>query len=161
MLVPRNVRLDLFFFLCARVCVCVQFWKSEKRKTPNRNVTVYAEKKQKTHSELPEKRCCAAVPGVEGGCCGRLVGRETGPTTVCANTFSLPTCSIQQLDQSPRAFKLWRSVLPPRASRTCRNLLSRKQTPPPSPKKTFRKKASQRRYFQVWYSLEAVPLGSV
>lgn len=74
-------------------------FNKQKRKTPNRNITVYVQKTQQTG----RKQCCAAVPGVEGGCCGRLVGRETGPTSVCANTFSLPTCSIQQLDQSPRA----------------------------------------------------------
>lgn len=58
---------------------------------------------KKTQRETGRKQCCAAVPGVEGGCRGRLVGGETGLTSVCANTFSLPTCSIRQLDQSPRA----------------------------------------------------------
>lgn len=79
------------FFLCS-------FEQAKKKNTKQKRNSLRA-KTQRT----ARKQCCAAVPGVEGGCCDRLVGRKTGLMSVCANTFSLPTCSIQQLDQSPRA----------------------------------------------------------
>lgn len=130
MLVPRNVRVDLF-------CIFAVLNK-QKRKTPNRNVTVYVQKKTQ---RTARKECCAAVPGVEGGCCGRLVGRETGPTSVCANTFSLPTCSIQQLDQSPRASNYDAPLsLPVRLARV--GICCQECKHPKKKKKPFRKKAS-------------------